>query len=148
MGLLDEDEVTRLIDVEDSDVRLDDLYQRVYPQLVRLAGLLLGDFDSGEDMAQEAFDEYLADPEAGPGQQILALKPQCAWRRVGGRLPPPADQAVKRAEAPAFTSITDPVMCSAPIRNMTASATSLGAIQGTGCTCRDCRIGATSSAVG
>jgi RNA polymerase sigma factor (sigma-70 family) len=61
---LDEDEVTRLIDVpQDSDVHLDDLYRRVYPQLVRLAGLLLGDFQLGEDMAQEAFARLV---EAGP----------------------------------------------------------------------------------
>lgn len=37
------------------DAGFDDLYGRTYPQLVRMAGLLSGDFQVGEEIAQEAF---------------------------------------------------------------------------------------------
>src|SRR5664280_655656 len=60
-----------------------------------------------------------------------------------------AGQAVNRADAPASTSITDPVMWRAPAetRYTTAAVTSSGSSQGTGCTWRPAMTGATSSLV-
>src|ERR1035441_4804219 len=58
-------------------------------------------------------------------------------------------QAVNRADAPASTSITDPVVWRAPAetRYTTAAVTSSGSSQGTGCTWRPAMTGATSSLV-
>jgi RNA polymerase sigma-70 factor (sigma-E family) len=56
-----------------ADERLGELFDASYPQMVRLAHLLVGDRDAAEDLAQEAFVRlhsrlaHLSDPEAAGG---------------------------------------------------------------------------------
>ena len=76
-------------------------------------------------------------------------------RAAGGHVPAVTGRSrpftpVKRAEAPASTSMTEPVMWRADseARKTTAAVISSGSSQGTGCTCNAAMAGATSSRVG